>query len=157
MTKLRNNNFFFFTVNGMGVSIVDEQDRYSFDRQHLAAAVNRVLELLEVADLLVEITIVDDSRISQLNAMHFGREQPTNVISFPQDTDYGLLGDVVISSETAVRETAALGYSVEEGLLYYAIHAILHLLKYEHVGVAKEVADEMYRKQDELFEQVLKL
>ena len=139
----------------MGVSIVDEQDRHLFDRHYLAAAVNRGLELLEVADLIVEITIVDDVRISQFNAKYFGRDQPTNVISFPQDQEHGLLGDVVISTETVVRETAAQGYSVEEGLLYYAIHAILHLLKYEHVGVSKEVAAEMYRKQEELFEQVL--
>jgi probable rRNA maturation factor len=139
----------------MGVNIIDRQNCHSFDRQYLAAAVNRVLELLEVADLILEITIVDDVEISQLNATHFGREQPTNVISFPQDADYGLLGDVVISIETVVRETAAQGYSVEEGLLYYIIHAILHLLKYEHVGVSEEVAGEMYRKQEELFEQVL--
>ncbi len=141
----------------MGVSIVNGQDRLSFDRQYLAAAVNRVLELLEAGDLLLEISIVDDVSISQLNAKYFGRERPTNVISFPQDADYGLLGDVVISIETVVRETVAQGYSVDEGLLYYAIHAILHLLKYEHVGVSKEIADEMYRKQDELFEQVLGL
>ncbi len=139
----------------MGVSIVDEQDRHSFDLQYLAAAVNQVLELLEVGDLILEITIVDDVRISQFNYKYFGRDQPTNVISFPQDQDHGLLGDVVISTETVVRETAAQGYTVEEGLLYYTIHAILHLLKYEHVGVSKEVADEMYRKQEELFEQVL--
>jgi len=141
----------------MGVSIVDEQDRYSFDRQYLAAAVNWVLELLKVDDLLLELTIVDDVMISRLNAKYFGREQPTNVISFPQDTDYGLLGDVVISTETVVRETATQGYGLEEGLLYYTIHAILHLLKYEHVGVSKDVADEMYRKQEELFEQVVSL
>lgn len=139
----------------MGVSIVNEQNCHSFDRQYLVAAVTRVLELLEVADLVLEITIVDDAKIRRLNATYFGREQPTNVISFPQDEDYGLLGDVVISIETVVRETAALGYSVEEGLLYYAIHAILHLLKYEHVGVAEEVADKMYRQQEKLFEQVL--
>ena len=113
----------------MGVSIVDEQDRHLFDRQYLAAAVNRVLEMLQVDDLLLEVTIVDDVRISQLNAKYFGRERPTNVISFPQDLDHGLLGDVVISAETVVRETVAQGYSVDEGLLYYAIHAILHLLK----------------------------
>ena len=139
----------------MGVNIVNEQDCYSFDRQYLAAAVNRVLELLEVAALILEISIVDDVRISQLNAKYFGRERPTNVISFPQDLDHGLLGDVVISAETVARETVGQGYSVEEGLLYYSIHAILHLLKYEHVGVSQEIADEMYQKQDELFEQVL--
>jgi len=139
----------------MGVSIVDEQDRHSFDRQYLTAAINQVLELLEVNDLLLEVTIVDDARISQLNAKCFGRERPTNVISFPQDLDHGLLGDVVISAETVARETVDQGYSIEESLLYYAIHAMLHLLKYEHVGVSQEIADEMYQKQDELFEQVL--
>lgn len=139
----------------MGVCIINEQNCHSIDRQYLATAVNRVLELLEVADLVLEITIVDDAKIRRLNATYFGRDKPTNVISFPQDQDYGLLGDVVISIETVVRETAAQGYRVEEGLLYYAIHAILHLLKYEHVGVAEEVAAEMYRRQEELFEQVL--
>ena len=139
----------------MGVNIVDEQDRHLFDRQHLAVAINRVLQLLGVGDLTLEITVVDDVKISQYNAKYFGRNQPTNVISFPQDQEHGLLGDVVISTETVVRETSPQDYSVEEGLLYYATHAILHLLKYEHVGVAKEVADEMYRKQEELFEKVL--
>lgn len=139
----------------MGVSIVNEQDCHSFDQRQLSVSVNRILEMLGAGDLLLEMTIVDDARISQLNAEYFGREGPTNVMSFPQDTDYGLLGEVVISSETVVRETTGLGYRIEEGLLYYAIHAILHLLKYEHVGVSKEIADNMYRKQEELFAEVL--
>jgi len=140
----------------MGVTIVNQQDCCSFDRQRVAAAVGRVLELLEVADLALEITIVDDAEISRINARYFGRQRPTNVISFPQDQEHGLLGDVVVSVETAARETSSRGYTLEEGLLYYIIHAILHLLQYEHVGVSPAVADEMYRKQEELFEQVLR-
>ena len=139
----------------MGVSIVDEQRAQSFDRNYLTAAINLVLGLLDVAGLQLEVSIVDDARITQLNADCFGRKSPTNVISFPQDRENGLLGDVVVSIDTVVRETAGQGYSVEEGLLYYIIHAILHLLNYEHVGVAAEIAEAMYQKQDELFEKVL--
>lgn len=141
----------------MGVIIIDEQEVQSFDRNYLLVALTRVLELLEVADLLLEITIVDDRQISRLNARYFGRERPTNVISFPQDREHGLLGDVVISVDTVLRETVDQGYRLEEGLLYYAIHAILHLLNYEHVGVSPEIAEKMYQKQDELFEKVLNL
>ncbi len=140
----------------MGVSIVDQQNCRPCDRQRLAAAVDRVLELLGVADLVLEITIVDDAEISRINARYFGRQLPTNVISFPQDQEHGLLGDVVVSVETVAGETSSRGYTLEEGLLYYIIHAILHLLQYEHVGVSPAVADEMYRKQEELFEQVLR-
>ena len=140
----------------MGVTIVDRQNCYPCDRQRLTATVDRVLELLEVADLALEITMVDDAEISRINARYFGRERPTNVISFPQDQEHGLLGDVMVSVETVARETSSRGYTLEEGLLYYVIHAVLHLLKYEHVGVSPAVADEMYRKQEELFEQVLR-
>ncbi|HDS16833.1 MAG TPA: rRNA maturation RNase YbeY [Proteobacteria bacterium] len=114
-----------------------------------------VLLALEIGDDDLEIEILDDALITQLNEKFFSRSWPTNVISFPQDRTEGHLGDIVVSVETISRETAALGYSLEEGLVYYLIHGILHLLGYEHVGVGEEVARVMDQRQDELFDLAL--
>jgi len=66
------------------------------------------------------------------------------------------LGNIVVSVETVGPETRALGYTLEEGLVYYLIHGILHLLGYEHVDVDPEIASLMEKRQDELLELVLK-
>lgn len=119
-----------------------------------------VLVALEVAGRELEVELVDDPGITLLNEKFFSRRRPTNVISFPFDSADGtfsgnILGTIVVSVETARRETAPLGYTVEEGVLYYLIHGLLHLLGYEHVEVAGEVAAAMEKRQDELFELVL--
>jgi rRNA maturation RNase YbeY len=62
----------------------------------------------------------------------------------------------VVSVETVGPETRALGYTLEEGIVYYLIHGILHLLGFEHVDVDPEVASLMEKRQDELFDLVLK-
>ncbi len=71
------------------------------------------------------------------------------------DKESGHLGNVVVSVETVGPETRALGYTLEEGIVYYLIHGILHLLGFEHVDVDLEVASLMEKRQDELFELVL--
>jgi probable rRNA maturation factor len=68
-----------------------------------------------------------------------------------------LLGVIVVSVETVKRETAGLGYGIEEGLLYYVIHGLLHLQGYEHVGVPAAEARRMEQRQEEIFESVLAL
>ncbi|MBW1645341.1 MAG: rRNA maturation RNAse YbeY, partial [Deltaproteobacteria bacterium] len=47
------------------------------------------------------------------------------------------------------------GYRLEEGLLYYLVHGVLHLVGYEHVGVPAARAAAMYARQEELFTRLL--
>ncbi len=137
---------------------------YIFDKQHFAAPnpeslrslLMPVLIDLEIDDLDIEIELLDDKQITQLNEKFFSRPWPTNVISFPLDKESGHLGNIVVSVETVGPETRALGYTFEEGIVYYLIHGILHLLGYEHIDVDQEVASLMEKRQDELFELVLK-
>lgn len=132
---------------------------YIFDKQHFAAPdpkslrslLGPVLTDLEIDDLDIEIELLDDKQIAQLNEKFFSRPWPTNVISFPLDKESGHLGNVVVSVETVGPETRALGYTLEEGIVYYLIHGILHLLGYEHIDVDQEVASLMVKRQDKLF------
>jgi len=139
----------------MSFYISDRQKSEKLELETLRQLLVPVLVELDIVELDLEVELLDDRQIAELNEKFFSRPQPTNVISFPQEREAGHLGDVVVSVETARRETEALGYSPEEGVLYYLIHGILHLLGYEHVGVEAEVAAAMERRQDELFELAL--
>jgi len=80
------------------------------------------------------------------------------VIAFPMQegafTDVSplLLGDVVISADTAAREGAADGGGLEKRLLFLLIHGILHLFGYDH-----EKSETDARQMDARTEQLLTL
>ncbi|MEA3333883.1 MAG: rRNA maturation RNase YbeY [Pseudomonadota bacterium] len=139
----------------MSFYISDRQKIEKLELEILRRLLAPVLVELDIVELDLEVELLDDRQIAELNEKFFSRPRPTNVISFPQEREAGHLGDVVVSVETTRRETEALGYSLEEGVLYYLIHGILHLLGYEHVGVTAEISAVMERRQDELFELVL--
>jgi probable rRNA maturation factor len=88
----------------------------------------------------VSIVIVDDEEITRLNRQYFHRTRPTNVISFPMTAgecgaiNPQILGDVVISAETAKRQAAAVGGETGEEVLFLMIHGILHLVGFDHEG-----------------------
>ena len=77
--------------------------------------------------------IVSDEEIRELNRDFLGRDRPTNVISFPmqEGEESGLhadlLGDVVISADTAARDAAEAGTDFEKELYFLLLHGILHL------------------------------
>ncbi len=79
--------------------------------------------------------------MEELNLRYRGRKGTTDVLAFPMREGVAsglhphLLGDVVISVEAAVRQSRALGHSLEEELSVLLIHGILHLIGYHHDGV----------------------
>ena len=107
-------------------------------------------------DAEISIVIVDDAEITRLNLQYFRREGPTNVISFPlqegkpEDAKAPLLGDVVISAETADRHARAAGIRTGNEILFLLIHGVLHLVGYDHEGPAAE-RREMEAKEREIF------
>jgi probable rRNA maturation factor len=108
----------------------------------------------------LSIVLVDDEEITRLNRQYFHRNRPTNVISFPMGAGNpaalysSILGDVVISAETARREAATVGRAVEEEILFLLIHGILHLVGYDHEGSPGE-RKRMEAKEQELFSLVM--
>ena len=77
------------------------------------------------------------------NRLFLGEERPTDVLAFSQGEGGGppghpgLLGDVVISVETAARQAARAGHSLEREAALLLIHGILHLLGHDHATAAE--------------------
>lgn len=115
---------------------------------------------MDCPDGELSILIVDDPQIAALNSDYLDRPGPTNVIAFPmQEGAFAevsplLLGDVVISADTAAKEGAAGGSGLEERLLYLLIHGILHLFGYDHEESTAE-ALRMEAKAEELLALVI--
>ncbi len=85
----------------------------------------------------VAIVLTDDSAIRELNRDWRGKDQPTNVLSFPAaepqpDSPVLLLGDIVIAYETVAREALAEGKPFMHHLAHLAVHGFLHLAGYDH-------------------------
>ena len=116
-----------------------------------------VLNALDSPDGELSILIVDDPQIAILNKEYLNRQGPTNVIAFPmRDGGFGdlnphLLGDVVLSAETAKREGGDAGISTHARLSQLLVHGILHLFGYDHEKDDDE-ARRMEEKSDELLE-----
>jgi len=108
-------------------------------RQAIAATAGAV-KPLDFASWEVGITITDDAEIRALNRDHRGQDRPTNVLSFPLDRPGltatgsvgGLLGDVVLSDETVLREAARDERLPADHLTHLVVHGMLHLLGYDH-------------------------
>ena len=110
---------------------------------------------MDCPDGELSLLIVDDPRIERLNRDYFNRHGPTNVIAFPMRAGEfahitpQLLGDVVISVETAAKEAQNSGISTEERFMQLLVHGILHLFGYDHEATEQQ-AHTMEKKSDEL-------
>lgn len=97
-----------------------------------------ILKDLGFLDRELSVLLTDDHRISELNSRYLGREGPTNVLAFPMEGGPGpgvkteMLGDIVVSVETALRESGEQGRSLGETIDRLLVHGLLHLLGYDH-------------------------
>jgi probable rRNA maturation factor len=130
------------------------------DTRRIKKAAKKTLNALGCNQSEVSIVIVNDEEITRLNDQYLQRSRPTNVISFPMASGDPsavhphLLGDVVISADTAKRQAEAVGGKTGDEIIFLMIHGILHLLGFDH---EKSPADrrKMEAKERELFSSVL--
>ena len=79
------------------------------------------------------MAIVSDREMRRLNREYHGVDEPTDVLAFPLGGPAapGLLGEVIVSAETAAREAARRGLPFAREVALYALHGTLHLLGYD--------------------------
>ena len=97
-----------------------------------------------------------DRRIAALHRQYLDVPGPTDVISFPLEDELAvgaLLGEVVVSADTAAREARARRLPFERELLLYVAHGTLHLLGYD--DHAPRDRARMHRRQERLLERFL--
>ena len=132
----------------MVIHFSDDQDEVKVSKEAIALlkkglqAVARLHKLSAKTE--VSVSLVSDEVIHVLNKDYRGIDRPTDVLSFALDEaeepaevggpDVHMLGDIIISAETAVRQGDEYGHGLNRELVYLGVHSLLHLLGYDHMN-----------------------
>jgi len=117
----------------------------------------------------INILLTDNESIRKINKQHRNIDKPTDVLSFPMadikngeiqsiqgdvDIDEGLLllGDIIISMETALKQSEDYGHSLERELAFLTAHGVFHLLGYDHMD--SETESDMISRQEAVLEKL---
>ena len=139
------------------VDVVDRQRRVRVGRTWLARLVRAALLAEGIDAAEVAVLLADDRRIAALHGEWLDDATPTDVITFDLSDPPGapggdgvLRGDIVVSTETAVRMAAEVGWTARLETAYYVLHGILHLAGYDDLTPAPRRA--MRRRERSLLE-----
>ncbi len=136
----------------------------SINSRKLQRLSNWLLDQCGVSDHNVSLLLTDDEEIARLNSQYRNISKPTNVLSFPfaDGADPSLaalpvkeLGDIIISMDTALRESIEYKQTLHERLSWLVIHGMLHLLGYDHERSECD-EKEMLDKENELLDKLNK-
>lgn len=127
------------TIRALSEELLMAAVRFGFVRQSVRA---------------VSVLFCSDARIHELNRIYRSKDKPTDVLSFAM-TEAGFsssLGDLVISTETTIKQAKEYGVSREAETVRLMSHGILHLLGYDHEMVTPAEANRMRRAERRLRE-----
>jgi len=101
--------------------------------RRVTRAAERALAALGRPSGAVEILLVDDAEIRRLNATWRGVPRRTDVLAFPMEVPGGggLVGQIVISIDTAARQARGVGVPLAAELELLVTHGVLHLVGYD--------------------------
>ena len=82
----------------------------------------------------VNVLVTGSSELRSLNRRFRGKDQPTDVLSFPPGPGFanGLAGDIAISADIAKQNARRLGHSAAQEIKILVLHGVLHLVGYDH-------------------------
>lgn len=141
----------------MSILIEDRQKKINVDLRRVKQVLSKIMNYLDCKDKEVSLLFVDNNEIRKINKRYLNRNHSTNVITFSlTEGEFGninpkVLGDIVISVETALKDAGEAGIELNDELEYLMIHGMLHLLKYNHENTSEDEAQKMERKEQEIF------
>lgn len=138
--------------------IINNDNNYNIDEDIKAAAKELAKLILSEeglsTDYEISLSFVSDVEINELNRDYRNINKVTDVLSFPLIEDFTkketMLGDIVISYDTAKRQSEEYGHSLKREILFLICHSMLHLLGYDHMN--KEEEEDMFSKQEHYLE-----
>ena len=101
----------------------------------------------------ISLLITNDETIHLLNKEYRQKDKPTDVLSFPMEDDI-MLGDIVISLDTAKNQALEREIGLEREIAFLFIHGLLHLLGYDH-ETSVEDEKEMFALQEEILKKLI--
>jgi probable rRNA maturation factor len=132
----------------VAIEVVNRQRRIPVDRRRVARLASEALAALDRRDESFTVAFVRDEAIRSLNHKFRERDRSTDVLSFPAFAERACdsraekdesLGDVVISTDTALRQAREAGHSFEREVSELLIHGVLHLCGYDHESDSGEM------------------
>lgn len=124
----------------------------------LLAAVDAALD--DAADAAICVRVVDEAEGRALNRQWRGKDQATNVLSFPGSAPPGLpagsvpslMGDIVLCAPVILREAAEQGKTASHHWMHLVVHGVLHLRGFDHIQqpAASEMEDAELRILEQL-------
>ncbi|MCI0332716.1 MAG: rRNA maturation RNase YbeY [Planctomycetes bacterium] len=139
-------------LDGIHVSLTNEQSRHPVDEKQLVDAVRLVLHDSAFTSATISLAVLDDATMQQLNRQYLDHDYPTDVLSFVlEDNGWHLEGEVIISADTAATGAEEFGWPAAAEQLLYVIHGTLHLVGHDDkspVDVERmRTAEEKYLRQ----------
>ncbi|MHB8150869.1 MAG: pyridoxine 5'-phosphate synthase [Desulfobulbia bacterium] len=131
----------------------------SISLHQLRQRAEKLLALCGRARSELSILLLDDPGMAQLNEQYRNKKGPTNVLAFAMQEGGGehlpteLLGDVIISLDTAAREALTDGVTLHQRVTILLIHGLLHLLGLDHERSRSE-AEAMAEREKQLLNQL---
>lgn len=139
------------------IHIANLQKKIRIPTSRLKTLVAKILKGEKAGDLTLSFAFVGNRRIRTLNRRFLQHDYATDVIAFalgePGEAG-GVHGEVVISAEFAGKEARTRGIPVQEELLRYAAHGVLHLLGYDDHTPAKKKM--MWARQEKYLKTILR-
>ncbi|MCA9079159.1 MAG: rRNA maturation RNase YbeY [Planctomycetaceae bacterium] len=133
------------------IEINNQQSLLSIDAPSIRERLTQTLGAEGVFAANLSVAIVDDELIHAVNRDHLEHDYPTDVISFlydeaqtqPPSSEFrgsgkSLDGELVISAETAIRESDCFGWNAEDELTLYLVHGLLHLCGYDDLSESEQ-------------------
>jgi probable rRNA maturation factor len=123
---------------------VEDGPHAGLDRKELLRRARVVFTALGLAGAELSVVLTGDVRIHALNRVYRGKDRPTDVLAFAMregelgDVGREMLGDVIVSVETARRQAARAGHDVLAEVTMLLVHGTLHLLGWDHETAAKD-------------------
>jgi probable rRNA maturation factor len=133
----------------VSVEVRSEHARGAAAARRLRSRARAFLAALGRREAELSVLVVGDAAMRRLNRAWRGKDRATDVLSFPAAGAGGLLGDVVISLDTARRAAREGGRALGAELDRYLAHGILHLLGHDHEA-SPAAARRMARAEDRL-------
>ena len=115
--------------------MIEVVNRQRIHKLHVVPWIKRVEKMLDVigkAGASVTVAFVSDKKIRELNRQFRRIDKATDVLSFPDDSSDGEMGDIAISIETAARQAKQSGLTLDGEIAQLLLHGLLHLSGYDH-------------------------
>ena len=133
---------------------------YFLNKKKLKSIVKFILMRAGIKDADLSIVFATDSEIKRLNNKYLGRNEVTDVISFPMregkrlKKDNSILGDIVVSVDRSKKQAREFDSTFKKEMYLYIIHGILHLVGYtDEKGIERK---KMQRKEESILRDLCK-